>query len=401
MKKIALAYSGGLDTSVILAWLKETYGVPVVAFVADVGQNEDLAAVREKAMATGADEVIVADVREEFVRDYVFPALAAHAVYEGGYLLGTALARPVIAKALVEAARATGCDTVAHGATGKGNDQVRFELTIAALAPELNVIAPWRTWSFTGRRDLLAYAERHGIPTPITAERPYSTDANAMHISYEGGVLEDPWQAPPEGMFQWTTDPEKAPDEPAFVEITFERGLPVAIDGESLSPFRLLERANALGARHGVGRVDIVENRFIGLKSRGVYETPGATLLMQAHRAVESLTLDREVAHLKEALGLKFAELVYNGFWFSPEMELLRTTIAHTQRNVTGTARLKLYKGAAYVVGRKAPVGLYDAKAVSFETRPQVAPADAGGFIAIQSLRLRQQLPLTQRRGAA
>ncbi|MFQ3581841.1 MAG: argininosuccinate synthase [Chloracidobacterium sp.] len=390
MKKIALAYSGGLDTSVILTWLKETYGVPVVAFVADVGQNEDLAAVHEKALATGATEVVIADVREAFVRDYVFPALSAHAVYEGAYLLGTSLARPVIAKALVAAARSTGCDAVAHGATGKGNDQVRFELTVAALAPDLRVIAPWREWSFVGRSDLLAYAERHGIPVPVTAEKPYSMDANAMHISYEGGVLEDPWQPPPAGMFLWTTDPEQAPDEPALVDITFEAGVPVAIDGEALSPFRLLERANALGARHGIGRVDIVENRFIGLKSRGVYETPGATILMLAHRAVESLTLDREVAHFKETLAPKFAELVYNGFWFAPEMELLRATLAHTQRNVTGTARLKLYKGAAQVVGRKSPVGLYDAEAVSFETRTQVAPSDAGGFIAVQALRLRQ-----------
>ncbi|MCS7079311.1 MAG: argininosuccinate synthase [Chloracidobacterium sp.] len=391
MKKIALAYSGGLDTSVILTWLKETYGVPVVAFVADVGQDEDLAAVHEKALATGASEVVIADVREEFVRDYVFPALAANAVYEGAYLLGTALARPVIAKALVAAARATGCDAVAHGATAKGNDQVRFELTIAALAPDLKVIAPWREWPFVGRRDLLAYAERHGIPVPITAEKPYSMDANAMHISYEGGILEDPWQPPPDGMFRWTTDPEKAPDEPALVDVTFEAGVPTALDGEPLSPFRLLERANALGARHGVGRVDIVENRFIGLKSRGVYETPGVTILMQAHRAVESLTLDREVAHFKETLTPKFAELVYNGFWFSPEMELLRATIAHTQRNVTGTARLKLYKGAVQVVGRKSPVGLYDAEAVSFETRTRVSPADAGGFIAVHGLRLRRQ----------
>ncbi len=391
MKKIALAYSGGLDTSVILTWLKETRGVPVVAFVADVGQNEDLAAVHDKALATGASEVIVTDVREEFVRDYVFPALAANALYEGAYLLGTALARPVIAKALVAAARAAGCDAVAHGATGKGNDQVRFELTVAALAPDLQVIAPWREWSFVGRRDLLAYAEAHGIPVPVTPEKPYSMDANAMHISYEGGVLEDPWQPPPPGMFLWTTDPEDAPDEPAFAEVTFEAGAPVAIDGESLSPFKLLERANALGARHGIGRADIVENRFIGLKSRGVYETPGATLLMQAHRAVESLTLDREVAHFKEALMPKFAELAYNGFWFSPEMELMRATIAHTQRNVTGTARLKLYKGAAQVTGRKSPVGLYDAEAVSFETRARVSPADAGGFIAIQGLRLRRQ----------
>lgn len=391
MKKIALAYSGGLDTSVILAWLRETYGVPVVAFVADVGQNEDLAAIHEKALATGASDVVLTDVREEFIRDYVFPALAANAVYEGAYLLGTALARPVIAKALVTAARATGCDAVAHGATGKGNDQVRFELAVAALAPDLRVIAPWREWSFAGRQDLLLYAEKHGILVPVTPDKPYSIDANAVHISYEGGILEDPWQPPPPGMFRWTTDPEQAPDEPAFVDVTFEAGRPTALDGELLSPVQLLERANALGARHGVGRVDIVENRFTGLKSRGVYETPGLTLLMQAHRAVESITLDREVAHFKEALALKFAELVYNGFWFAPEMELLRATIAQTQWNVTGTARLKLYKGAVQVVGRKSPAGLYDAEAVSFETRTQIAPADAGGFIAVQGMRLRRQ----------
>ncbi len=391
MKKIALAYSGGLDTSVILAWLRETYGVPVVAFVADVGQNEDLAAIHEKALATGASDVVLTDVREEFIRDYVFPALAANAVYEGAYLLGTALARPVIAKALVTAARATGCDAVAHGATGKGNDQVRFELAVAALAPDLRVIAPWREWSFAGRQDLLLYAEKHGILVPVTPDKPYSIDANAVHISYEGGILEDPWQPPPPGMFRWTTDPEQAPDEPAFVDVTFEAGRPTALDGELLSPVQLLERANALGARHGVGRVDIVENRFTGLKSRGVYETPGLTLLMQAHRAVESITLDREVAHFKEALALKFAELVYNGFWFAPEMELLRATIAQTQWNVTGTARLKLYKGAVQVVGRKSPAGLYDAAAVSFETRTQIAPADAGGFIAVQGMRLRRQ----------
>ena len=388
MNKIALAYSGGLDTSVILAWLKDTYGLPVVAYVGDVGQDDDFEAVRAKALSTGADEVVITDLKEEFVSEYVFAALKANAVYEASYLLGTSLARPSIAKGLVEVARATGSDAVAHGATGKGNDQVRFELTVKALAPDLTVIAPWRQWSFVGRTDLIEYAKTKGIPVPVTAEKPYSMDANLMHISYEGGILEDPWAEPPADMFQWTTSPEDAPDAPETIEVGFENGTPVSIDGEYYSPARLLAIANEIGARHGIGRVDIVENRFIGIKSRGVYETPGATVLMQAHRAVESITLDREVAHFKESLVPKFSELVYNGFWFSPEMDLLRTTIDKTQEVVDGTARLKLFKGTTTVTGRKSPNSLYSSEVSSFETQMTVDPGDSGGFININGLRL-------------
>jgi argininosuccinate synthase len=388
VNKIVLAYSGGLDTSVILAWLKDTYNAPIVAYVGDVGQDDDFEAVREKAVRTGADDVIVGDLKDEFVSEYVFAAIKANAVYEGSYLLGTSLARPVIAKGLVEAARATGSDAISHGATGKGNDQVRFELTVKALGPDLGVIAPWRTWSFVGRTDLLEYAASKGIPVPVTAEKPYSMDANLMHISYEGGILEDPWAEPPPDMFQWTTSPEDAPDTPETIEVGFERGVPVSVDGEALSPARLLAVVNEIAARHGVGRVDIVENRFVGLKSRGVYETPGATVLMAAHRAVESLTLDREVAHFKDSLVPKFAELVYNGFWFSPEMDLLRATVDKTQEVVDGVARLKLYKGTTTVTGRKSPNTLYNPEQVSFETRTAVDPADSGGFININGLRL-------------
>lgn len=388
MKKIVLAYSGGLDTSVILKWLKENYQVPVVAYLADVGQNEDVRAVIDKAHRTGADQVVVKDLKEEFASEYVFTAVKANAVYEGGYLMGTSLARPVIAKGLVQAARETGADAVAHGATGKGNDQVRFELTVKALAPDLQIVAPWREWSFVGRKDLIEYARKHRIPVPVTADKPYSMDANLMHISYEGGILEDPWAEPPADMFQWTVPPEKAPDKPEYVEIEFARGAPVAINGEKLSPAKLLARANELGARHGVGRVDLVENRFIGIKSRGCYETPGATILMAAHRGVESLTLDREVMHFRDSLVPRFAELIYNGFWFSPEMELLRATIEKTQQVVNGVARVKLYKGSAAVVGRKSPNSLYNPELSSFETRMTVSPKDSGGFININGLRL-------------
>ena len=388
MKQIVLAYSGGLDTSVILTWLKETYAVPVVAYVGDVGQNEDLAAIAEKAVRTGASDVIVKDLTEEFVSEYVFAAIKANAVYEASYLLGTSLARPIIAKGHVEAARATGSDAISHGATGKGNDQVRFELTAKALAPELAIVAPWREWEFVGRTDLLAYAAEHGIEVPVTAEKPYSMDANIMHISYEGGILEDPWAEPPPDMFLWTVSPEAAPAKPEYVEVEFEKGVPVAIDGESYTPAKLLAVANEIAARHGVGRVDIVENRFIGIKSRGVYETPGATLLMAAHRAVESLTLDREVMHFKETLVPKWAELAYNGFWFSPEMDLLRSTVEKTQEVVSGTARIKLYKGSASIAGRKSPNSLYDPEVASFETRMSVTPSDSGGFININGLRL-------------
>jgi argininosuccinate synthase len=388
VKQIALAYSGGLDTSVILTWLKERYGVPVVAYVGDVGQNEDLEAVVRKAFRTGASDVVVKDLKEEFVAEYVWTAIKANAVYESSYLLGTSLARPIIAKGHVEAARETGCDAISHGATGKGNDQVRFELTAKALDPALEIIAPWREWEFVGRTELLEYAASHAIEVPVTAEKPYSMDANLMHISYEGGILEDPWAEPPADMFLWTASPESAPNRPEYVEVEFDRGLPVAIDGETYSPAKLLAVANEIAARHGVGRVDIVENRFIGIKSRGVYETPGATLLMQAHRAVESLTLDREVSHFKDSLVPKFAELVYNGFWFSPEMELLRATVDKSQEVVTGTARIKLYKGSATIAGRKSPNSLYDPEVASFETKMTVTPSDSGGFININGLRL-------------
>lgn len=388
MNSIVLAYSGGLDTSVILTWLRETYQVPVIAYVGNVGQDEDFEAIREKAYRTGAADVIVDDLRDVFVETYVVAAIKANAVYEGSYLLGTSLARPVIAEGLVKAARAAGASAIAHGATGKGNDQVRFELTVKALAPDLAVIAPWRTWSFVGRSDLLEYAAKHGIEVPVTAEKPYSMDANLMHISYEGGILEDPWAEPPEDIFLWTASVHDAPDEPERVEISFEKGVPVALNGEKMKPADLLAALNAAGSRHGVGRVDIVENRFIGIKSRGVYETPGATILLAAHRAVESITLDREVAHFKDSLVPKFAELVYNGFWFAPEMDLLRSMVETTQASVTGTVRLKLFKGGITVSGRKSPNSLYNAEQSSFETRMSIDPSDSGGFINVNGLRL-------------
>lgn len=387
-EKIVLAYSGGLDTSVILKWLKETYNVPLVAYVADIGQDEDMEAVAAKARRTGADAVHVLDLREEFVSEYVFLAVKAGAVYEGHYLMGTSVARPLIAKHQIAVARKESADALAHGATGKGNDQVRFELTARALAPDLTIIAPWRTWSFTGRNDLFVYAEKHGIPLPITTEKPYSMDANLMHISYEGGVLEDPWAAPPKDMFLMTRDPVDAPDTPVHVEIGFEDGVPVSVDGEPLGPVALLVRLNTLAGEHGIGRIDMVENRFIGMKSRGVYETPGVTLLQLAHRAVESLAMDREVMHLRDGLVSKFAELVYNGFWFSPEMAMLRAAVEESQKGITGVARLKLYKGTAAVVGRKSPNSLYSPEVASFETFATYDSKDAAGFIRINGLRL-------------
>lgn len=388
MNSIVLAYSGGLDTSVILTWLEETYQVPVIAYVGNVGQDEDFEAIREKAYRTGAADVIVDDLRDAFVETYVVAAIKANAVYEGSYLLGTSLARPVIAEGLVKAARSVGAGAIAHGATGKGNDQVRFELTVKALAPDLAVIAPWRTWSFVGRSDLLEYAAKHGIEVPVTAEKPYSMDANLMHISYEGGILEDPWAEPPEDMFLWTSSVHDAPDESESVEITFDQGEPVALDGVAMKPAELLAALNEAGSRHGVGRVDIVENRFIGIKSRGVYETPGATILLAAHRAIESITLDREVAHFKDSLVPRFAELVYNGFWFAPEMDVLRSMVETTQTCVTGTVRLRLFKGGITVTGRKSPNSLYNAEQSSFETRMSIDPSDSGGFINVNGLRL-------------
>jgi argininosuccinate synthase len=388
-KKIVLAYSGGLDTSVILRWLIETYGSEVVAFTADLGQGEELIPIRDKAVRTGASAVHVVDLREEFVRDFVFPVLRASAVYESGYLLGTSFARPLIARRQVEVARAEGADAVAHGATGKGNDQLRFELTYAALAPDLQVIAPWREWDLRSRTDMMAYAERHGIPVPTTAERPYSMDRNLFHISYEGGILEDPWAEPPEKMFLLTASPEQAPDVPTFVEVEFEAGTPVAVDGRRLSPAALLERLNRIGAEHGVGRIDIVENRYVGMKSRGVYETPGGTILHVAHRALESLTLDREVLHLRDSLVSRYAEMIYYGYWYAPEREALQRFMDEAQRDVTGTVRLKLYKGNVMVAGRRSPRSLYRQDVATFEADSVYRQKDAEGFIRLNSLRLR------------
>jgi argininosuccinate synthase len=390
IKRVVLAYSGGLDTAVILKWIIEEYGAEVVTFTADVGQGEEVEAAREKALATGAVRAITADLRSEFVSDFVFPALRANAIYEGYYLLGTSLARPIIAKGLVEAAEATGADAIAHGATGKGNDQVRFELAAYALRPDIKVIAPWREWDLRGRADCIAYAEQHGIPVPVTREEPYSMDANLLHISYEGGVLEDPWAAPPLKMFRRTVDPEDAPDEPERITVGFHDGIPITVNGEELGPVELLTKLNDLGGRHGIGRVDILENRFIGMKSRGVYETPGGTILYHAHRAVESLTLDREVAHLRDELVSRYADMVYNGFWYSPERTALQTFMDDVQVCVSGEARLKLYKGQAVVEGRRSDSdALYDEATSTFEADDVYDQSDASGFIRLQSLRLR------------
>ncbi len=390
-RRVVLAYSGGLDTSVILRWLIETYGCEVVAFTADIGQGEELDGLEAKAKATGACGFVLKDLREEFVRDYVYPALRANAVYEGGYLLGTSIARPLIASHQVDVARRQEADAVAHGATGKGNDQVRFEITYMALEPRLKVVAPWRDplWTFTSRSDMLQYARDRGIPVAATPERPYSCDANLLHLSFEGGVLEDPWMEPDEGMYRLTVSPERAPDRPTYVEIDFQDGNPVAIDGVSMSPAELLSRLNALGGANGIGRVDLVENRFVGMKSRGVYETPGGTILHVAHKAVESITMDREVMHLRDALIPRYAELIYYGFWFSPEREMLQRAIDEAQRGVTGTARLKLYKGNCMVVGRKAPSSLYIPDLATFERDAIYDQKDATGFIRLQALRLK------------
>ena len=389
IRKIVLAYSGGLDTSVMLRWLKEHYGCEVVCYCADVGQGEELSGLEEKAHATGASKLYVEDLREEFVRDYVWTAVKANAVYEGVYLMGTSLARPVIAKRQIEIAQKEGADAVAHGATGKGNDQVRFELTYYALQPDIKVIAPWREWDFKGRMDLIEYARAHKIPVTATAEKPYSTDANLMHISYEGGTLEDPWAAPPENIFQLTRSPEDALPEAQTIEITFEKGEPVAIDGTKHDPVALLDTLNKLGGAHGIGRVDVVENRFVGMKSRGVYETPGVTILQAAHRALESITMDREVMHLRDSLGVKFAQCVYYGFWFAPEFKLMRNMIDETQLNVNGDVRLKLYRGNAIVIGRRSPNSLYDEKVATFEADKVYNQRDAEGFIKLNALRLR------------
>lgn len=389
-KKIVLAYSGGLDTSVILTWLKETYeGCQVVAFCADVGQGEELDGLDEKARATGAEKCVVADVREEFVRDFCFPMLRANAVYEGSYLLGTSIARPVIAKAMMDVAHAEGADAIAHGATGKGNDQVRFELSAMAIDPRVQVIAPWREWDLKSRTDCIEFCKKRNIQIEATAEKPYSMDANAFHISYEGGILEDPWAAPPEEIFRWTTNPVEAPDEAQEVVVSYENGNPVAIDGDRMTPYALLERLNQIGSKHGVGRVDIVENRFVGMKSRGVYETPGGTILQLAHRAVESLALDREVMRIRDGLIPEYASLIYRGFWFAPEREALQALIDEAQKDVWGEARIRLFKGSAQVVGRRSDRSLYDPEVATFEADEVYDQSDATGFIRLNALRLR------------
>ncbi|MDA8112246.1 MAG: argininosuccinate synthase [Nitrospiraceae bacterium] len=387
--RVVLAYSGGLDTSVAIVWLKETYGCEVICYCADLGQGEDLSAVSEKARKSGASDVVVVDLREIFVRDYIFPMIQAGAVYEDGYLLGTSIARPLIAKVQMEIARERGADAVAHGATGKGNDQVRFELAYYYFNPRIRILAPWRLWNFTSRSELINYSKKHQIPVTATLEKPYSVDRNLFHTSYEGGILEDPWVAPPEEIFQLTRDPRTGPDEPEEVTVSFEKGVPIAINGALLSPLDLMEKANSLGALHGIGRVDLVESRFVGMKSRGVYETPGGTLLHAAHRALETLTLDRELLSMKAQYMPQYARMIYNGFWFSPERLALADLIASTQHRVTGDVRLLLFKGGLRVTGRRSPYSLYRKDLATFETDSVYRQADADGFIRIQALRLK------------
>jgi len=393
IRKVVLAYSGGLDTSIILKWLEETYGCEVVTFTADIGQGEEVEPARAKAEAMGVKEIYIEDLREDFARDYVFPMFRANTVYEGEYLLGTSIARPLIARRLVEIADETGADAIAHGATGKGNDQVRFELGAYALKPDIKIIAPWREWDLLSREKLMAYAERHGIPVDFKKGRksPYSMDANSLHISYEGGILEDPWAEPEEDMWRWTVAPEKAPDRPTYIELGYEKGDVVAIDGEPVTPGQVMERLNALGGANGIGRDDIVENRYVGMKSRGCYETPAGTILLKAHRAMESLTLDREVAHLKDELMPRYATLIYNGYWWSPERRLLQEMIDASQETVNGTVRLKLYKGNVVVVGRKSETdSLFDERIATFEDDAGAYDQkDAEGFIKLNALRLR------------
>ena len=388
-KKVVLAYSGGLDTSMILKWLQLERDYEVVCFTADIGQGEEVEEARVKALNTGAVAAYAIDLKDEFVREYVFPMMRSSCLYEGYYLLGTSIARPLIAKKLVEIAFQEQAEAISHGATGKGNDQVRFEISAYALNPEIKVIAPWREWGPAGRKELMEFAERHNIPVPVSAAKPYSMDANLLHISFEGGILEDPWAEPPTDMFKLTQNVENTPDAPEYVEIDFVGGDPVSINGVTLEPADLLQKANELAGRHGVGRVDLVENRFVGMKSRGVYETPGGTLLYHARRAVESLTLDREVLHTRDAMAVKYSELVYNGFWFTAEREALQVYFDHIAKGVTGTARMKMFKGNALVAGRKSPVSLYDATLVTFEKETVYDQADAGGFIKLNALRAR------------
>ena len=391
VNKVVLAYSGGLDTSVILKWLIETYDCEVVTFSADLGQVDDMAHVEANALKTGASKAYVEDLKEEFVRDFVFPAFRANAIYEGTYLLGTSIARPLIAKRQIEIAALENADAVSHGATGKGNDQVRFELGYLALNPHIKIIAPWREWDLNSRTVLMDFAARHGIQVPTTHAKPYSTDGNMLHISYEGGILEDPWAAPPDDLFTLTRSPLEAPDQPETIEVSFEQGNPTAINGETLSPAALLMRLNELGGRHGIGRVDIVENRFVGMKSRGVYETPGGTILRTAHMAMESITMDREVVYLRDSLMPKYARLIYNGFWFSPEMKVMQQMVDATQQNVSGVVRLELFKGNCRVTGRKSERSLYREDFATFEGDEVYSHKDAEGFIRLNALRLRIQ----------
>ena len=397
MGKVVLAYSGGLDTSIILKWLVEEKGLEVIAFIADLGQGEEVGPVTEKAEKTGASKVYVEDLREEFVSDFIFPSLKAAAIYEGYYLLGTAVARPLIAKKQVEIAKKEKAEYLSHGATGKGNDQVRFETTYMHFMPGAKIIAPWREWDLSSRSDLFAYAEKHGIEVPGTVEKPYSSDLNLMHISYEGGILEDPWREPDEEIFTLTVSPSDAPDAETYVEVGFEKGVPVAVDGKRMRPVELLSLLNDIGGKNGVGRVDIVEDRYVGMKCRGVYETPGGTILHHAHRAVESLTLDREVMKLRDSLVPQYASLVYNGLWYSPELELLRVMTDEIQKDVTGTARLKLYKGNCRVVGRKSALSLYHPEFATFEKDSVYRQSDATGFIKLHALRLRIRSLLKER----
>lgn len=395
IKKVVLAYSGGLDTSVIAKWLQETYQCEVVTFTADIGQGEEVEPARSKAQAMGIKEIYIDDLREEFVRDFVFPMFRANTIYEGEYLLGTSIARPLIAKRLIEIANETGADAIAHGATGKGNDQVRFELGAYALKPGIKVIAPWREWDLTSRETLMAYCEKHNIPVDYTKAKkksPYSMDANLLHISYEGGILENPWAEAEEDMWRWSVSPENAPDKAEYIELTFERGDVVAINGDAMSPATILATLNKIGGAHGIGRLDIVENRYVGMKSRGCYETPGGTIMLPAHRAIESLTLDREVAHLKDALMPKYAELIYNGYWWSPERKMLQTAIDESQVNVNGDVRLKLYKGSVKVVGRRSANSLFDESIATFEDDAGAYnQKDAEGFIKLNALRMKIQ----------
>jgi argininosuccinate synthase len=396
MNKIVLAYSGGLDTSVAIKWLKEKYDFEVIAFCADIGQEENFDEIAEKALKTGAIKVYIEDMKEEFVRDYVFPMLRANAVYETGYMMGTSIARPLIAKKQIEIAMKESAIAVAHGATGKGNDQVRFELTYYALKHDIKVIAPWREWEFDSRTSLIEYAQKHGIPVQATKQKPYSIDRNLFHISYEGGILEDPWNEPPEDMYTMVVPPEKAPDKPEYIEIEYKEGNPVAINGKTLSPAELLKELNKIAGKNGVGKIDIVENRYVGIKSRGVYETPGGTVLHIAHKAIESITMDREIMHLRDSLIPKYAEFIYYGYWFSPERATLQKLIDESQRNVTGTVKIKLYKGNCIVVGRKSPYSLYNQELATFEKDYVYNQKDAEGFIKINSLRLRMAKNLNE-----